>query len=98
MRVKIVEGVPPSRVFENETLGPDEFWALVRSDIDFLLVDLRLSTAPPVLGFYFEPWQRRGTPLSGAELLKFNDIKGITRIYDNGWIVIYDVRGLHENL
>ncbi|RWD48215.1 hypothetical protein [Mesorhizobium sp.] len=98
VRVKIVEGVPPSRVFENETLGPDEFWALVRSDIDFLLVDLRLSTAPPVLGFYFEPWQRRGTPLSGAELLKFNDIKGITRIYDNGWIVIYDVRGLHENL
>ncbi len=98
VRVEIVEGLPPSRVFENETLGPDEFWALVRSDIDFLLVDLRLSTAPPVLGFYFEPWQRQGTPLSGAALLKFNDIKGVTRIYDNGWIVIYDVRGLHENL
>jgi hypothetical protein len=98
VRVKIVEGVAPARVFENETLEPDEFWALVRSDIDFLLVDLRLSTAPPVLGFYFEPWEaQQGKPISGAELLKFNDVKGITRIYDNGWIMIYDVRGLHGN-
>jgi hypothetical protein len=70
----------------------------VRSDIDFLLVDLRLSTAPPVLGFYFEPWEaQQGKQLSGTELLKFNDIKGVTRIYDNGWIIIYDVRGLHGN-
>ena len=91
-----VAGVYSSRVFENETLGPGEFWALARSDLDFLLVDLRLSTAPPVLGFYFEPWDlRRGKRLSGTELLKFNDVKGITRIYDNGWIIIYDVRGLH---
>jgi len=35
--------------------------------------------------------------LSGAELLKFDDVKGVTRIFDNGWIVIYDVRGLHGN-
>ncbi|PAQ00364.1 hypothetical protein CIT25_21410 [Mesorhizobium mediterraneum] len=98
VRVRIIEGVYSARIFEAETLGPDEFWALARSDIDFLMIDLRLTTAPPVLGFYFEPWQRQGTPLSGAELLKFNDIKGVTRIYDNGWIVIYDVRGLHENL
>ncbi|MER9894195.1 hypothetical protein NKJ40_19300 [Mesorhizobium sp. M0119] len=98
VRVKIVEGVPASRVFENETLGPDEFWALVRSDIDFLLVDLRLSTAPPVLGFYFEQWEaQQAKPFSGAELLKFNEVKGVTRIYDNGWIIIYDVRGLHGN-
>ncbi|MFD2058417.1 hypothetical protein ACFSQT_36625 [Mesorhizobium calcicola] len=98
VRVAIVQGIDPARLFEAETLGPDEFWALARSDIDFLLIDLRLTTAPPVLGFYFQPWQaRRTTPLSGAALLKFNDVKGVARIYDNGWIVIYDVRGLHEN-
>lgn len=96
VRTKVAQGVYSSRVFENETLGPNEFWALARSDLDFLLVDLRLTTAPPVLGFYFQPWDaRQGTPLSGTELLKFNDVKGITRIYDNGWIIIYDVRGLH---
>jgi hypothetical protein len=96
VRTKFAPGVYSSRVFENETLGPDELWALARSDVDFLLVDLRLTTAPPVLGFYFQPWDpRQGMPLSGTELLKFNDVKGITRIFDNGWIIIYDVRGLH---
>jgi hypothetical protein len=99
VRVKIKEGVDSASIFEADTLGPGEFWGLAGSDIDFLLVDLRLSTAPPVLGFYFQPWQRRqGIPISGSALLKFNDVKGVTRIYDNGSIVIYDVRGLHENL
>jgi hypothetical protein len=98
VRVNIAQGVDSARIFEAEKLGPDEYWALAKSDIDFLLVDLRMSTAPPVLGFYFEPWQaQQGKPLSGTKLLKFNDITGVTRIYDNGWIVIYDVRGLHGN-
>lgn len=97
VRVGIVQGIDPARIFEAETLGPDEFWALAGSDIDFLLIDLRLTTAPPVLGFYFQPWDQQKGPLSGAALLKFNDVKGVTRIYDNGWIVIYDVRGLHGN-
>ncbi|MEA2668772.1 MAG: hypothetical protein QOJ33_1706 [Chloroflexota bacterium] len=96
VRVKIVEGFDASRMFKAEKLWPDELYVLARSDIDFLLVDLRLSMAPPVLGFYFEPWEaNKGTALSADALLKFNDIKGITRIYDNGWIVIYDLRGLH---
>jgi hypothetical protein len=96
VRVRIVEGVDAGWVFEAEKMGPDEFWALARSDIDFLLVDRRLSTALPVFGFYFEPWEARdGKPLSPAALLKFNDVDGITRIYDDGFIVIYDVRGLH---
>lgn len=95
VRVRIVEGVDAGWVFEAEKMGPDEFWALARSDIDFLLVDRRLSTALPVFGFYFEPWEARdGKPLSPAALLKFNDVDGITRIYDDGFIVIYDVRGL----
>ncbi|MER8634095.1 hypothetical protein NKI77_28975 [Mesorhizobium opportunistum] len=98
VRVRIKEGVDAARIFEGETLGSEEFWALAGSDIDFLLVDLRLTTAPPVLGFYFQPWQRqKGLPLSSAALLKFNDIPGVARIYDNGSIVIYDVRGLHGN-
>ena len=96
VRTNIVEGVDAARVFTAEKLGPDEYYSLVRSDVDFLLVDLRLSTAPPVLGFYFEPWEAwKGRPLSPDALLKFNDVDGITRIYDNGSIIIYDVRGLH---
>lgn len=98
VRVKIAEGIDTARLFETETLGSNVVGALSRSDVDFLLVDLRLSMSPPVLGFYFEPWQpRHGKALSGNDLLKFNDIGGVARIYDNGWIVIYDVRELHAN-
>jgi hypothetical protein len=96
-RLAVSQGVDAGRVFMSKTLEPDEYWALAKGDIEFLLVDLRLSMALPVLGFYFEPWEPRVTaPPSAAALLKFNNIKGISRIYDNGYIVIYDVRGLHE--
>ncbi|WP_342722762.1 hypothetical protein AAFG07_26440 [Bradyrhizobium sp. B097] len=96
VRIKIKEGIYAARAFRGEKLGSDDFYALARSDIDFLLADLRLTTAPPVLGFYFEPWESQpGTRLWAAELLKFNDVKGVTRTYDNGFLVIYDVRGLH---
>jgi hypothetical protein len=96
-RLAVSQGVDAGRVFMSKTLEPDEYWGLAKGDIEFLLVDLRLSMALPVLGFYFEPWEPRATaPPSAAALLKFNNVKGISRIYDNGYIVIYDVRGLHE--
>jgi hypothetical protein len=97
VRVSVANGVDAGRVFKASKLDADEYWALAKGDIDFLLVDLRLSTALPVLGFYFEPWELKSTrPLSAAALLKFDHVNGITRIYDNGFIVIYDVRGMHE--
>ncbi len=90
------DGVDAGRIFRAEQLDSDAYWALANGPIDFLLIDLRLSTALPVLGFYFEPWEpRSAAPLSAEALLKFDGIEGITRIYDNGFIVIYDVRGLH---
>jgi hypothetical protein len=96
VRLAVSKGVDAGRVFKAQKLDSDEYWALARGDVDFLLVDLRLSTDLPVLGFYFEPWEQKSTtPLSAAALLKFDNVDGITRIYDNGYIVIYDVRGLH---
>lgn len=95
-RVAVADGVDAGRIFRAEQLDSDAYWALANGPIDFLLIDLRLSTALPVLGFYFEPWEpRSAAPLSAEALLKFDHIEGITRIYDNGFILIYDVRGLH---
>ncbi|GKQ49672.1 hypothetical protein [Bradyrhizobium sp. Ce-3] len=96
VRTKINEGVYAARAFRHESLGSDDFYALSKSKLDFLMVDLRLTTASPILGFYFEPWEpQQGVRLSAAELLKFNTVKGITRTYDNGYLIIYNVRGLH---
>jgi hypothetical protein len=97
VRTFIADGVTTSRVYEPEKLLPDDLYALARSDLDFLLVDMRLSMGPPVLGFYFQPWETNADePLSPSALLKFDRIDGVGRVYDNGWIKIYDVRGLHE--
>jgi hypothetical protein len=97
-KVNIVEGVSTAQVYEPEKLTPDDLYALARSDLDFLLVDMRLSMSPPVLGFYFDPWEsNQGERLSPTALLKFDHLDGVARIYDNDWIKIYDVRGLHEH-
>ncbi|TWC07549.1 hypothetical protein FBZ93_101842 [Bradyrhizobium macuxiense] len=96
VRNKINPAIYAARVFRRDKLGADDFYALARSDLDFLVVDLRLTTAPPVLGFYFEPWEpQQGTQLTADELLKFNDVKGVSRTFDNGYLIIYDLRGLH---
>ncbi|MFC0242580.1 hypothetical protein [Rhodopseudomonas telluris] len=96
VRLDIAPGVNSARVFGSATLSGDDFWALAQSDVDFLLVDMRLTAAPPVLGFYFEPWEpRTDKPIAVDALSKFEDIEGVGRIYDNGFIRIYDMRGMH---
>jgi hypothetical protein len=96
VRLDITDGVDAGHVFRSETLSLDDFWALARSDVDYLLVDMRLTQDLPVLGFYFEPWEpRSGKPISSAALRKFENVEGVGRIYDNGFIQIYDLRGMH---
>ena len=73
--------------------------ALIRqAKLDYLIVDTRLSTGLPHQQFYIESGEfggdtRRG-PVSAAALTKFASVPGVQRIYDNGALMIYDVRGL----
>jgi hypothetical protein len=62
----------------------------------YVLVDQRLSQSLPASGQYFpvDPDAGRYTrPLPSGGLTKFNRISGVSRIYDAGNIVIYDVGG-----
>jgi hypothetical protein len=65
--------------------------------IEYVVVDLRLSTGLPHVGVYFnlgEPYSlRHVTPISPAALLKFDRLPGASRAYDSGDIRIFDVRG-----
>jgi hypothetical protein len=64
--------------------------------LSLVLVDRRLSEALPASGQYFpdDPAAGRYTrPLPAADLAKFNHVPGVSRIYDSGNIVIYDLRG-----
>jgi hypothetical protein len=87
-------GVDVSNVLFSKTLGPEELNAIERGDLEYLLVDMRLTQALPVVGVYFSkgeaPAIHRMPPDPGA-LLKFNGITDIGRPFDNGFIIIYDV-------
>ena len=85
-------------VFFAPTIGLEEQNILGEGRIEYLVVDQRLSTALPFLGFYFEQSEpnafQHKTPIELAALIKFDDMPGVSRIFDNGNIRIYDVRAL----
>lgn len=69
--------------------------------VQYILVDQRLSQSLPASGSYFPGYT---TPVSGdtmtgngpiplPHLTKFNHVPGVSRVYDNGDIVIYDLQG-----
>lgn len=73
---------------------------IVRSgDVDYALVDLRLSQELPRVGHYYEPGdiEAHGDgPPRLKDLLKFDAVPDIDRIMDAGQIVVYDVRGVRS--
>jgi hypothetical protein len=86
--------VDTSRLLLAETLGPDELNALKVNDVDCVLVDMRLSQALPRVGVYVEVGESRRRPAAPPEsraLLKFNEQREVSRPFDNGHIIIYDV-------
>jgi hypothetical protein len=68
---------------------------LAAGRIQYLVVDSRLAESPPHLSMYFEAGEAPpGTLLTADELAKFDTTPGSVRVYDNGYIRIYDVRQL----
>jgi hypothetical protein len=66
--------------------------------VDYLLVDLRLTMARSAMGEYFETGEPGGgeIPPAPSSFLKFDDPR-VSRVFDNGYIVIFDVRGLRDH-
>jgi hypothetical protein len=80
-------------------LGAEQLDVLKKIRIEYLLADLRLTTGLPVVGAYFDGSvadQLYESPPLPAAFLKFNRMETVSRPFDNGYIVIYDVRTLSE--
>lgn len=94
----LADKVDVTPVFFSPGFGPNEVSILQRAGVRYLVVDLRLSTALPALGFYFdvdEPGAfKYTTPIDRQALTKFTTIPQIDRVFDSGDIIIYDVEGL----
>lgn len=81
-----------------DNFGKGEINLVREHDIGFIMTDLRLTTDLPAYGFYINPASDIDRdylmPLDPELLLKFNRIAGVDRVFDNGNIMIYDVRNV----
>jgi hypothetical protein len=87
-----------SVAIQSPTLGPAEIEILRQTGVDYVLTDLRLTTGLPVVGVYFDGGagdRSHATPLASSALLKFNAESRISRPFDNGYQIVFDVRNLH---
>jgi hypothetical protein len=92
------DNIDATPIFFSSSLGSYDVSILRQTRVRYLVVDLRLSKALPLLGFYFDEEEpgafQHTTPIDSASLTKFNTIPQINRVFDSGDIVIYDVGGL----
>jgi len=79
-------------------IGRSELDTIQRGAIRYVVVDLRLASDVPIYKYYFESAEpdagQHTTPIPLASLQKFDGLPGVTRIYDSGDIIIYDVSRL----
>ncbi|MET0967179.1 MAG: hypothetical protein ABWZ02_12310 [Nakamurella sp.] len=93
-------GVDASPLLLDPDYTADDVDLIRRANLDYLIVDTRLSQGLPHLDVYIETGEFEGrtrtAPVSAAALQKFASVPGVDRIYDNGSIQIYDLRGLQN--
>ena len=79
-------------------LTSEEVNVIKETATGYVMIDLRLTTALPTHGVYVDsgeiPEVHR-IPPEPAALLKFDKLRGVSRPFDNGATIIYDVRSLY---
>lgn len=77
---------------------PTDINVACQAHVEYLIVDERLATSLPHVGIYIDggeyPSGTRTQPPPLSALTKFDDVPGAERIFDNGTIRIYDLKGL----
>jgi hypothetical protein len=95
-----INGIPVARVFFSKRFDRADRRVIIDDAIDYILVDRRLSRALPVIGYYFQSGEpgafTRKAPISASSLSKFSHVRGLSRVFANGAIAIYDTSGLRQ--
>lgn len=98
MIVNLYDHVSISGIFVNYNLTPSHRKLITEMNIQYLVVDTRISKELSTLGYYFESWEQTmfsfEPPVNLFALEKFDYVPEISRIYDSGDIVVYDVGGV----
>jgi hypothetical protein len=78
--------------------SPSDVGYVKKAKVQLLLVDRRLATDLPHVGVYTDSGEyggvNRTVPPSESAVTKFDQLAGADRIYDNGALSLYDLRGL----
>lgn len=89
------DGVETWQLFLSPSVGANEVARIQRANIDFLVIDRRLSSGLPLVPFYYEEGEiftgDHKVPVAPAVLAKWDSAAGVDRIYDSGNIQLYDV-------
>jgi hypothetical protein len=83
----------------SEKLGHDERDVLRQVGIQYVMVDLRITTSLPVVGVYFDGAMMDRSyvaPPAPRSLLKFDAEPDVGRPFDNGYLIVYDVRAIDD--
>lgn len=95
----IQDGVNGSPILLSPTWTPTDAALVRRLAIRYVIVDRRDATGLPRLGVYYESGeydQNRTAPVPAAALAKLQHVPGVTTVYDNGSVAIYDVTAIEE--
>lgn len=85
---------PISAVFLSRQVSYTIESLLHEDGVQFVVVDQRLSTALPQIKTVFDiplSSQQLARPIDPLSLAKFNDVQDVSKVFDSGNIVIYDV-------
>ncbi len=79
-------------VYFSTFLSGSDVRLLARGEVRYVLADQRLTTGPPTVGVYVERGEITDSDILPVTALdKWNDPRGIDRIFDSGDIRIYDI-------
>lgn len=90
----------PATLYYTERLTPENAAHIRSHSAIYVDVDLRMAHDVPMSGKYFPQdvlSAKERTPIEIAKLVKFDDIRGVSRIYDSGYGRVYDLRGGRES-
>lgn len=86
------------RIFVGSDVDDEVVRTLDQGSVDYVVIDRRLSTGLPVVGFYFEEGEIFDTPhtepIDPGVLGKWDVHPSVSRVYDSGNLQLYDVRAL----
>ena len=90
--------VPVAPIFISLHFGPYVVTILQQDQIQYLVVDSRLTTGLPHVGTYFNISSsgevQYTSPLDPAAIAKFQNVKQLDRLFDSGNIAVYDAQAI----